>query len=95
MADTMSSFAAEQYTNILLQMITAYPGVWNVYTSLSLNSFSGTPVGLYPDPAVSEPGLLRLLNGGKYTAIPLANISAVNSNQHNGYRLKIIIIFRS
>ncbi|MDF2566853.1 MAG: hypothetical protein K0R90_309 [Oscillospiraceae bacterium] len=76
-ADTMGCFAVDQFANILLQMITAYPGTWTVFSS-SLASYSGAPLDLYTSPDATGPGLLRLVDvNNDYEILPIANITGI------------------
>ncbi len=78
MTDTMGCFAVAQLTNILSQMIAAYPlTTWSVFSS-SLASYSGVPLDLYMSPNATGSGLLRLTDEtGGYEALPIANITAI------------------
>lgn len=76
MADTMGCFAVDQFTNILSQMITAYPTTTWIIFSSSLASYSGMPLDLYTSPNATGPGILRLVDvNNDYEALPIANIT--------------------
>ncbi len=76
-ADTMACFAVKQMTNILSQMLTAYPdSSWTIFSNM-LTASTGVPVGLYASPETGEPAILQIMAGTDYGAIPIASIMVV------------------
>lgn len=85
-AEPLSCFAVAQLTNILSQMIAAYPATsWSVF-STSLASYFGVPLDLYTSPNVTAPRILRLVDvNNNYEALPIANITAIYPGEGTVY----------
>jgi hypothetical protein len=68
--------AIGQLSFVLSQLITLYPGQWNVFTT-SVFAVSGTPTQLFTSPQGTDAGLLIMDVAGQNDAVPLEAITAI------------------